>query len=101
MCQSFDWDGECSSKSKVANLDVSLVRDQQILRLQISVNNPLGVAVVNTSEQLVNHLLNHSLIHVSLVFSHVFLKIILDKFKNQVEFLLVWLKDDLFKTKRF
>ena len=84
MRQSFDWDCECSSKSKVANLDVSLVRDQQILWLEISVNNPLGVAIVNTSQQLVDHLLDLRFAHVFLIFSHVLLQVILDIFENQV-----------------
>ena len=100
MCQGFDWDCESSCKAKVTDLDVPFVSDQQILRLQIPVNHPLRMTIINPSEQLVDHLLDHRLIHVSLVFSHELLQIILDKFENQVQLLLVWLEHDLFQTRR-
>jgi len=61
-------------------------------------NDSLGVTIVNTSEQLINHLLDHHLAHFFLVFPHVLLQVILDKFKNQVQLLLIWLKHDLFQT---
>ena len=63
-------------------------------------NDPLGMAVVDTPEKLVKHFLDLHLAHVLLVFSHVFLKIILDEFEDQVKLLLLRLKDDLFKTRR-
>ena len=100
MCQSFDWDCECSCKAKVTDLDVSFVSDQQILWFEIPVNDSLRVTVINTPQQLVDHLLDHRLIHISLVFSHELLQIILDKFEDQVQLLLVRLEHDLFQTRR-
>ena len=61
-------------------------------------DDSFGVAVVNATEQLVNHFLNLLLGHCSLVLSHKFLQIILNKFKNEIKLLLVGLKHDFFEA---
>ena len=44
-----DRDGECSGKAEVTDLDIALVGDKQVLWLEISVDDPFGMAVVDTS----------------------------------------------------
>ena len=97
--QCLDGNRECSGETKVADLDVALGVDQKILGLQVSVDDPLGMAVVNSTEQLVEHLLDSLLVHGPLVLPHVLLQIVLDIFKNQIELLLVWLEDDLLEAR--
>jgi hypothetical protein len=39
-----DWDAESTSKTKISQLDSSLTIDEQILRLEVAVQNAMGVA---------------------------------------------------------
>ena len=98
MGERFDGDGECPCEAEVADLDVALIVDKEVLRLEVPVDDSFGVAVVNTTEELVNHFLNLLLGHCSLVLSHKFLQIILNKFKNEIKLLLVGLKHDFFEA---
>ena len=104
--QSLDLVGECldgdregSGETEVTDLDVALGVDQKILGLQVSVDDPLGVAVVDSTEQLVEHLFDSLLVHGPLVLPHVLLQIVLDIFENQIELLLVWLEDNLLEAR--
>ena len=71
-------DGDCKStgKAKVADLDVPFTVDKNVLWLQISMDNPLRMAVVNTQKQLVDHLLDLLLCDIPLILSHPFLDVI-------------------------
>jgi len=71
MCKSLDWDGKCPCETEIANLDVALVIDKEILGLKVPMDHSFGVAVVDTTEKLVNHFLNLLLVHRSFVFSHI------------------------------
>ena len=87
-------DGDCKStgKAKVADLDVPGLCDKKVLWLQISMDNPLRMAVVNTPENLVQHLLYLQLRDIPLLLSHVFLQVIVNVFKNQIQLLFLRLK---------
>jgi hypothetical protein len=98
MCQGLNWNRKRSSETEVTDLNISLLINQQILWFQIPMNDSLRVAVVDASEELVDHLLDLRLAHVLLVFPHVLLQVILDEFENQVKLLLLRLKHDLFQT---
>jgi len=79
-------DGDCKStgKAKVADLDVPFTVDKNVLWLQISMDNPLRMAVVNTQKQLVDHLLDLLLCDIPLILSHPFLEVIINEFKNKI-----------------
>ena len=98
MGQGLDGNREGSRKSEVTDLDVTLVGHKEVLRLEVSVDDPFGVAVVNTFQKLVEHLLDTLLSHGAFVLPHILLQVVLDKFKNQIEFLLVGLEHDLFEA---
>ena len=93
-----DGDRKRAREPEVADLDVALVRDQQVLGLQVAVDHALRVAVVHALQQLVQHLFDRFLRHRALVLPHVFLEVVLDKLEDEVELLLIGLEDDLFET---
>jgi len=62
------------------------------------VDDSLGMAIVNSLQKLVQHLLDLNLAHRSFILSHIFFQVVLDKFKNQIKFLLVGLEDNLLQT---
>lgn len=57
MSQGLDRDGERSGKPEVTDLDITLLVHQKVLRFQVPVDNPFGVAVIDTTEDLVQDLL--------------------------------------------
>ena len=99
MGKRLDRDGESPCQAKVTDLDVSLAVDEEVLWLEVTVDDALGVAVVDSTEKLVDHFLDLGLGHCFFVASHVFLQVVLDIFKNEVEFLLIWLEHNLFQAK--
>lgn len=54
-------DTECSGQTKIGKLEVALTVNEQILRLQITVQDAVTVAVPNTLNQLRHELLHHSI----------------------------------------
>ena len=48
MGQGLDWDGESSRKSEITDLKIALVGDKDVLRFEVSVEDPVGVHVVNS-----------------------------------------------------
>jgi len=50
--QCADWDAESPGQAKICDFDAFFVVDQDILRLQVSVNDPSGVAKVQRSNDL-------------------------------------------------
>lgn len=54
-------DTKGSGQTKIGELEVALLVNEQVLRLQVAVKNAVGVAVANTGAQLVHELLDHCL----------------------------------------
>lgn len=52
---------ESTSKPEICQLQVPFLVDEQILRLQISVEDPMAVTVSDPLNQLAHKLLNHRL----------------------------------------
>ena len=48
MGQGLDWDGESSRKSEITDFEIALVGDKDVLRFEVSVEDPVGVHVVNS-----------------------------------------------------
>lgn len=53
-------DTEGSGKTKIGQLEVTLLVDEQVLRLQITVQDSVGVAVANSLAKLGHEFLNHA-----------------------------------------
>jgi hypothetical protein len=47
-----EWDTKGSGETKVGELEVTVLVDEQVLRLEISMEDPVGVAVVQSLDQL-------------------------------------------------
>lgn len=58
MGQGLDGNAEGSRQSKVGELDLSFFRDKNILRFKVSVHNSVGVAVVDSLDDLVDETLD-------------------------------------------
>lgn len=52
-----------ASQTEIRQLQIALVVDQKILRLEIAVQNAVGVAVLDTLAQLHHKLLDHLVVH--------------------------------------
>ncbi len=52
MCESLDGDREGPCEAEVADFNVAGLGDKEVLRLEIAMNNALGVTVVDSSEDL-------------------------------------------------
>lgn len=52
MCVCSERDAESSSQTEVSQFQITGLVDEQVLGLEISVKDTVGVAVVNSSEQL-------------------------------------------------
>ena len=66
MSQCLNWSVECSSQTKICQLDNSIVLDQQVLRLQVSVQDSMAVTKVNSIAELIHHTLHKHRIDSSL-----------------------------------
>ena len=62
-------------------------------------NNPPGVAVVDSIAKLIEKEFHLILTHSMFVFTQVFLHIVIHKFKDEVQFLFSWNVDYFMKTK--
>ncbi len=58
MSERLNGNSESSSKAKVTDLDIALVSNKEILRFEVSVDDTLRVAVIDTTKELVDHFLN-------------------------------------------
>lgn len=103
-------DTKGSGQTEIGELEVALLVNEQILRLQVAVQNAVGVAVADTGAQLVHELLDHCLaethvasatVHAALGQRlstaalrdgqrlHVFLQIQVEVFKDEVQLVAV------------
>ena len=55
-----DWDTECSCQAEVGNLDNSLAVDEEVVGLEISVQDPVRMAVFDRQEDLVRVALKYT-----------------------------------------
>ena len=88
VSESLDGQAEGTGKAKISNFESAHLVNQQILRLEVPVDDPPGVAVVEAVAQLVEEQLHLIGSHRLLVLAHVFLEIVVDKFKDKIQFLL-------------
>lgn len=78
---------ERPGKPEVGDLQVPLLVDQQVLRLEVSVQHPVRVAVVDALHELHHELLHHVLAHALALWNrlHVLLEVHVEKLKHQVD----------------
>ena len=86
--EGFDGEGKGACKSEVSNFEKARAVDEQILRLEVPVDNPPAVAVVDAIAQLVDEQFDLLFGHGMFVLAQVLFQIVLYKFKYQVELLL-------------
>jgi len=48
--QGLDRDGECPGEAKVTDFDIAFLIDKKILWLEVTVDNALGMTIVNATE---------------------------------------------------
>jgi hypothetical protein len=85
MSVCFNWEAECSCKTEISQLDISLFVNQQVLRLEISVHYSVGVAVGCSLQDLVAELLDCFCGQWASNSSHVLLQIVIAVLKCQVK----------------
>lgn len=90
VTESVDGNAESACKTKVSELELTLVVDQQVLRLEIAMEDSVIMAEGDTAEQLVHEGLDGDGIeHAALTPGiHVFLQILVHEFKDQHELVL-------------
>ena len=93
MSKSLDGDSEGSCKSEVADFYVSTLSYKKVLWFKISMYYPPRMTVINSLQNLVEHLFNLKLGDISLVLPHILLKIVIDILKDEVKFLKFRLED--------
>ena len=52
-----EWDAKCACESKIGEFEVESGRDEQILWLQVTMQNPMCVAVQNAQVELIREFL--------------------------------------------
>ena len=52
MSESFNWDSESSGETKIGDLDISFLVNQDILWLEISMDDSSGVTEIQTVQNL-------------------------------------------------
>lgn len=88
MSVGFHWEAKGSCKTEVSKLDVAVLIDKKVLRLQVSVHDSVGMAVGCSLEDLVSKFLYFLRWERAAHLSHVLFQIVFTVFKNQVEFVL-------------
>lgn len=90
MCIGLDWQRERSSEAKIRKFDNPILADQQILRLEVSMHDPVGVTVSQALQDLIRealHLINgqscSSIVLDPLL--HVLLYVVIKVLKNNVQ----------------
>lgn len=108
VCVGSQGDTECSCQTKVGQFQIAITVDEQILRLEITMQNTMAVAITNSFHQLGHELLDHSISESHVLAQrrtfgqrlstsaladrkslHVLLKIEIKKFKNKIEFVAI------------
>jgi hypothetical protein len=112
MGQSTNRYTEGSSKTKISKLDLSILINQEILRLQISMDNSLAVTMVKSIEDLIKiwlsyirrkrgtSYLNHVRSQVVLILIQVSFQILVQEFKDKIQLLLGRIVNNILKTNR-
>mmetsp|Transcript_23558 Transcript_23558/g.66636 ORF Transcript_23558/g.66636 Transcript_23558/m.66636 type:complete len:362 (+) Transcript_23558:255-1340(+) len=77
--------GHCvgPSQAEVCNLEAQVRVDQEVLRLEIPVQDPVGVAELNAVAQLMGHVLDDLWIHLALHGFHVLLEVVLAELEDE------------------
>ena len=82
VSEGLDGKGEGAGESKVCDFESASSVDEEILGLEISVDDPPGVAVVDAIAELVEEELDLVLAHGVFVLTEVFLEVVLDELKD-------------------
>lgn len=53
-----EWNAKGASEAEIADFEVSILVDEEVLRFEIAVEDAVGVAVANAREKLVRELLD-------------------------------------------
>lgn len=82
------WNAKGASESEVGKFELSLVVDEQVLRLQIPVQNPILVTELDSLQDLVHEGFDSNIVQLASTSSgiHVFLQVFIHIFKYQHEF---------------
>ena len=83
-----DWKAKRSSQAEIGQLDDSVLIDEQVLRLEITVHDSVRVAVGRRLKNLVRETLNLGQGQSSSNMPHVLLQIIVAVFEDEVELVL-------------
>jgi hypothetical protein len=108
VCVGSQRDTECSCQAKVGQFQIAITVNEQILRLEITMQNTMAVAVTNSFHQLGHELLDHSISETHVLAQcrtfgqrlststlanrkrlHILLEIEIKKFKNKIEFVAI------------
>jgi hypothetical protein len=88
MREGLDGETEGPGKSKVSDLEGSGPVNEQILRFEVPMDDPAGVAVVYAVAKLVEEQLHLVSSHGMFVLTQIFLHVVFDQLEDEVEFLL-------------
>jgi hypothetical protein len=82
MSECFDGQAEGSGKSEVSEFQSSTFIYEKVLGFEISVDDPSGVAVVESVAELIDKEFDLVGSHGGFVLAHVFFEVIVDQFKH-------------------
>lgn len=88
MGEGLDGQAESSGQSEVGDLEGAGLIDEQVLWFEVAVDDPPGVAVVESVAELVEEKLDLVRGHGGLVLPHVLLEVVVDQLEDQIELLL-------------
>lgn len=87
MCESFDWNSRGSSESEVSELENVLFVDEQVLRLEVTMEDLPFMAVSDAFQQLIGKTLHDARVKTLLLAEtvHVLLEVVVEKFEDKDE----------------
>lgn len=98
MGEGLDGETEGACESEICDFEGAGLIDEKILGFKVSVDDATGVAVVDAVAELVEEQFDLILTHAGFVFTQPFLEVVIDQFKDEVEFLLGRNVDNFSKT---
>lgn len=88
MGVSLDWETESTSETEIGKLDHTILVDQQVLRLEVSVHHSVSMAVSCSLKDLVSEALDFLRRKRTSYMAHILLQVIFTILENQVELVL-------------
>ena len=88
MCVGLNWETEGSSQTEICQLNISMLINQEVLRLQITMHHSMSVAIGCSLEDLISETLDFLGWERSTDLPHVLFEVIVTILEDQIELIL-------------